>query len=181
MSLSHAILGWLSREPLTGYDLKKRFADSEILYWSGNSNQIYSALLELHRAGLVAQQVEQPASGPARKVYTLSEQGAAELRAWLLSTPEPPQVRHPFLVRLIWADQLSDNERADLLARYEDELRAKLLVLREQASRQQGYPGGSAGAVQSWAVDMQRWLAIYEEELAWLGTLHTLLADEQEG
>ena len=119
MSINFAILGFLSREPLTGYDLKKRFAGSEIFYWSGNNNQIYRALVELHQAGRVEQTIEHPESGPARKLYMLTDQGRAELRRWLLSPPELPQLRHPLLIRLAWADQLEASELDGLLAQYE--------------------------------------------------------------
>jgi hypothetical protein len=39
MSIKHAILGFLSWQPSTGYELKKLFAESDTLSWSGNNNQ----------------------------------------------------------------------------------------------------------------------------------------------
>ena len=165
MSINFAILGFLSREPLTGYDLKKRFAGSEIFYWSGNNNQIYRALVELHQAGWVEQTIEQPESGPARKLYTLTDQGRAELRRWLLSPPELPQLRHPLLIRLAWADQLEAAELDELLAQYEEELRVKLLMLRQQMRRDPAPAGGL------WEIVSARWIAFYEQEWEWVQRL----------
>ena len=177
MTIEFAILGFLSYEPLTGYDLKKRFAGSDLLHWSGNSNQSYPALVALRQAGQVAQTVEQPPRGPARKVYALTEAGRAALREWLLATPDPPTLRHPLLVHLLWADQLTPPEQADLLARYEEELNIRLLMLREQARRQ---PAEQAVRPLREAAQ-RRWLAVFEEELAWIRELRAELAAAEGG
>ena len=49
MSIKLAILGMLSWKSSTGYELKKIFEDSSFMYWSGNNNQIYKALLNVKR------------------------------------------------------------------------------------------------------------------------------------
>src|SRR5512141_798026 len=107
MSIRHALLGFLSWRPLTGYDLKKRVADSEFLHWSGNSNQIYTTLIQLHREGLVTARTEQQENLPPRKTYTLTDSGRDQLESWVLSAPELPETRGSFLVQLAWADHLS--------------------------------------------------------------------------
>ncbi len=66
MTIDYAILGLLSWKPLSGYDLKKLFSDSSILYWSGNNNQIYKALIQLHQDGLVSQETQLQESLPAK-------------------------------------------------------------------------------------------------------------------
>lgn len=130
MDIQYAILGLLNGQPLSGYDLKKIIAESELFYWSGNNNQIYNSLVALHRAGLVTQDVQPQAALPARKVYTITEAGRAALRAWLLSEPELPEARAPFLIRLAFTGPLDGGELLDLLARYEDEVRVRLQMLR---------------------------------------------------
>src|SRR5512143_1224114 len=100
MSIKYAILGFLSWRPLSGYDLKKLFEESVAFHWTGNNNQIYKALVELHNQGLVDVRVEQQADYPPRKVYSITGEGQAALRAWVLSAPELPQVRNSFLVQL---------------------------------------------------------------------------------
>ena len=57
VSIKHAILGILSFKPLTGYDIKKIIQESSFMYWSGNNNQVYKALLELHDKGFVTNEV----------------------------------------------------------------------------------------------------------------------------
>lgn len=168
MSIQYAILGFLSWEPLTGYDLKKRFAESDVLYWSGNNNQIYRALVELHQDGLVTQTIHDQPSGPSRKVYTITDLGLAELRAWLMTVPEPPKLRSPFLVQLTWADQLGAGELDDLLAAYEEEVRIKLLMLREQAQRESVVPDRTPRGAFLWRAIAAHVDEFYERELDWV-------------
>jgi PadR family transcriptional regulator AphA len=181
MSIKYAILGFLSWEPLTGYDLKKRFAESEVLYWSGNNNQIYRALVELHQDGWVTQAIHDQPSGPSRKVYTITGRGLAELRAWVMTVPEPPQLRSPFLVQLAWADQLGAGELDDLLAAYEDEVRVKLLMLREQAQRAPDAPDRTPREVFLWRAITAHVSDFYERELEWVLGLRGDLSTRSEG
>lgn len=53
MTIEDAILGLLSWRALSGYNMKKLFEESPTLYWSGNNNEVYRALLSLHRAECV--------------------------------------------------------------------------------------------------------------------------------
>lgn len=168
MDIKYAILGMLSWRPLTGYDLKKLFADSEILYWSGNNNQIYTTLVQLRKVGLVTQEVEQPETGPARKVYSLTEAGRAALREQARSVPELPQVRSPFLIQLAWSDVLAPDELDELLAHYAEELRVKLLMLEEHAQRGGVVPDRTPREALLWRAIRDRWAAVFANELAWV-------------
>ncbi|WP_020431692.1 PadR family transcriptional regulator, partial [Paenibacillus riograndensis] len=75
---------------MTGYDLKKLIQESSFLYWSGNNNQIYKALVELLNAGFVTNEVRHQDSSPSKKIYTITSSGLAELRKWVVAPPEPP-------------------------------------------------------------------------------------------
>ena len=174
MSIANAILGFLSWQPLSGYDLKKRFADLPTLYWSGNSNQIYTALVDLHKRGLVTKEVQTQESLPARKVYSITPQGRDALRAWVLSTPDLPVLRNTFLVQLAWADLLSADELDTLLAAYEGELAIQVLMLREDAQRHRAngaVPQRTAREAYLWDMISDNWIGYHEYELSWIRTL----------
>lgn len=180
MSIKYAILGFLNWTPLSGYDLKKLFAESAILYWSGNNNQIYRALVELHQENRVTQDVAYQSDKPPRKVYTITDQGRADLRQWLQATPEVTQIRSGLLIQLLWADLLAPAELDELLARYEDELRVYHLMLQEQSRRDQA--GQTAVSTPRtpreaylWAQVTTFWTTSYENELAWIRQLRTNL------
>jgi PadR family transcriptional regulator AphA len=177
MSIRHAILGFLSWTPLTGYDLKKLFADSEVLYWSGNNHQIYRALVELHDENLVTRDIQQQENRPARKIYSITEKGLAELRDWLHSTPELPQLRDPFLIQLAWADQLSAGELETLLGTYEEELALKLLMLSAENQRHDVSPRRTPRETYLWGMITENQVAHYEQELAWVRKLRKELRE----
>jgi DNA-binding PadR family transcriptional regulator len=167
MSIKYALLGFLSETPLTGYDLKKRFSASEIFHWSGNNNQIYRALVELHDEGLVSVDVQQQVNKPPRKVYTITEVGRAALRAWIGVTPEPPQIQHALLEKLTWADQFEPELISAMLTSYAEDLRVYLLMLREREQRNAGSPLQRRIA--------EHWQSFYQSELDWVSTLrHSL-------
>jgi DNA-binding PadR family transcriptional regulator len=185
MSIELAILGLLSWRPLSGYDLKKKFADSLALPWSGNNNQIYTTLVKLHRDGLVTRKVEDPERGPSRKIYSITAQGLAELKRLTLAEPELPQLRHTFLVQLAWADQLGPAELDALLAKYEDEAANRLILLQAQHPHWDAQAKGDAYATAAqarssretflWTAILEDGIAFYENELRWVQELRKAL------
>ena len=182
MSIRFAILGFLSWKPFTGYELKKIFADALSFHWSGNNNQIYGSLVELHGTGSVSIEVVQQEKFPAKKLYTITEQGRAELREWLLSEPELPILRSLAHVQLAWSESLSGTELDALLASYERQLSDQAIMCRETIRRANVAEGAGHGAPARsvrenliWkSIDENR-AAFFESELVWARSLRSKL------
>lgn len=102
MSLRFAILGLLSRESLTGYDLTKRFDTTIAFFWSAKHSQIYPELAALTKEGLVTFEVVTQTSKPNKKVYTITDLGCAELARWIAEPRDKRTVKDPLLLRT-WA------------------------------------------------------------------------------
>ena len=168
MSIKFAVLGLLCREPLSGYDLKKKIAESAALYWSGNNNQIYTTLVQLHKEGLVTFEVMNQDEFPAKKVYAVTAEGLALLKDWLVSQPELPEIRDDFLIRIAWADLLEEAELQNLIDQYEEELGVRLLIEKEKARR--GTAEGQKDPRQALfeRLVVENILSFYENELKWL-------------
>lgn len=181
MNIQHALLGFLSWQPLTGYDLKKLVADSEILHWSGNSNQIYTTLVQLQRAGLVEVETTQQENLPPRKTYTLTAAGQEQLRSWVLSAPELPEARNSFLVQLAWADQLEARELEGLVAGYEQAVEAELTMCREKIRRGRPAPDRTAREKYLWKMAHENRLRAWEAELGWARDLRKGLGRHEGG
>jgi len=179
MSIKCAILGILSWKPSTGYELKKMFEDSSFMHWSGNNNQIYKALLQMEEEELVSSQVVHQDGSPSKKVYTIAEDGLAELRQWLLSPPEPPEIKKTFLVQLAWSDQLSSQEISDLLSRYEDEVKMQWIMLQENKRRALHSPNRSPRERFLWERISENMISTYEQELHWARETRRVLLERE--
>jgi PadR family transcriptional regulator, regulatory protein AphA len=186
MSIEYAILGLLSLNSLSGYDIKKMFEGSVALYWSGNNNQIYKTLIKLHEKGWVSRETQIQDGSPSRKIYSISEKGLEELRQWVLSKPEIPQIKNSFLIQLAWADLSTTSEIDDLLGAYESELRMQLAMLRFQKQQRNVSPSGiprdayinvllarTPRETFLWNMILENWISCYQAELNWVSELRT--------
>ncbi|MEV4755889.1 PadR family transcriptional regulator [Micromonospora sp. NPDC049559] len=78
--LDMCLLALLAKEPAHGYELVHRFDAAG--FQPVGYGTIYPLLTRMRRLGLVADEMQASPSGPARKVYTLTDAGHARLRAW---------------------------------------------------------------------------------------------------
>lgn len=168
MSIKFVVLGYIGWQPSTGYDLKRIISDSETLPWSGNSNQIYRALVDLHKDGFVSLEVEQQASLPAKKIYSITEEGQNALKAWSKEAPESPKTQKPFFDQLLWSDQLTPDELDALLDEYLNVVGEKLFMIRVQADRKPDFPERTPRESYLWEMIQRNWIATYEMELDWI-------------
>lgn len=140
MSLDHAILGFLSRKPMSGYDLKTRCFDREAAdLWTADQAQVYRTLDRLVKdRRLTVKRIRQRGK-PDRKVFSITDEGRRSLAEWLSSAEEPAPVRDPFLLKLLFADSLLDEDLLRVLDEerdaYQQRLRALRLALSDSAIR----------------------------------------------
>ena len=180
MSIQYAILGLLSSQPMTGYDLKKIMQASPFMHWSGNNNQIYKSLVELLEAGYVTSELKHQESSPSKKIYTITQEGIKALKKWVLSTPEPLEIKKTFLVQLAWADQLNTKELHSLLSGYEEEIRMQVAYHRELIRRGSFSPRRTPREEMIWNSIYENILSSYEQELGWINKLRMELGSKQE-
>ncbi|MFZ6027406.1 MAG: PadR family transcriptional regulator [Chloroflexota bacterium] len=193
MSIENAILGLLSWHPLTGYDIKKMFEGSPALYWSGNNNQIYKALIKLHEEGLVSREVELQEDSPSRKIYAITPAGKTVLKEWVLSQPELPQIKNAFLIQLAWSDALTAGELDGILETYETDMRMQVAMLQHQEKQKNLSPSGvprdayinpalarTPREALLWQAIQENWLTYYQRELDWVCRLRQALTKSQD-
>jgi PadR family transcriptional regulator AphA len=131
VALEHAILGFLSREPMTGYDLKTRCFDMRAGHlWTADQAQVYRSLERLSARGLVRGRLVPQRGKPDRRVYSITSRGRTELSEWLRRPETPTHVRDPFLLHLFFAPDLRDDEIVGLLEHARTEYQRRLDSLR---------------------------------------------------
>jgi DNA-binding PadR family transcriptional regulator len=177
MSINYAILGILSYRSMTGYDLKKVIQDSSFMYWSGNNNQIYKSLIELHNKGLVTNVVKHQESSPTKKVYIITSEGVDALKEWILSPSELIEIKKPFLVQLAWSKQLNTNELNILLDGYENQIKTQLLMINSNKDNKSFLPDRSALEITIWSFINDNILRTYKSELIWIQDLRNAIAN----
>lgn len=116
MSLEAAILGFLTYQPFTGYDLKKMFDTSVRHFWNADQSQIYRTLARLAEDGLAEVEHMPQADRPDRKIYHITPAGRAMFQSWLQGPfPDQPPKSGP-LVQVFFSGKLSDEA---VLAKFE--------------------------------------------------------------
>ncbi|MFT3921806.1 MAG: PadR family transcriptional regulator [Myxococcales bacterium] len=98
--LKYALLGFLLKQPMTGYDLERWIRSSLSYFWPAQLSQVYRTLKQLEDEGLVASEIAPQESRPDRRVYSATPSGLTDFAKWI--TPfvtEIDAIRVPFLVR----------------------------------------------------------------------------------
>ena len=117
-TLGYAILGLLSREDLSGYDLTQRMAGRVGYFWSAKHSQIYPELARLEDGGYVKHSVVEQRERPDKKVYEITAYGLDALKEWVIQPPVPRPTRDELTLKTysVW---LADKVKAAQLFREE--------------------------------------------------------------
>jgi DNA-binding PadR family transcriptional regulator len=104
-STAYVILGMVSREARSGYEIKAAVDSSTRFFWAASYGQIYPELKRLSEAGLVGG-IDAPRGERKRTVYAITAAGEAELQGWLRRPPEVAEMREEGLLKLFFAGVL---------------------------------------------------------------------------
>jgi len=97
-----ALLGLLSFEPMSGYDLKQLISWSVNHFWREGYGQIYPTLQQLEKQRLVAKKTQRQRGKPDRNVYSLTPAGRERLKQWLSESASPEVPRNELLLKLFF-------------------------------------------------------------------------------
>jgi PadR family transcriptional regulator AphA len=98
----NALLGLLSLEPMSGYDIRQMISRSIGYFWSESYGQIYPGLKRLATDGLVEKKTERRKGSPDRHVYSLTAAGREQLRRWLKLPAAREVPRDELLLKLFF-------------------------------------------------------------------------------
>lgn len=113
----YSILGCLSLEPMSGYDIK-RFLDRTLVhFWSESYGQLYPALRALEEEGLIAGREVPGGRGREKRIYRITDAGRERLRAWLMEPAEPARPRYEHSLKLFFGFNAPPEVSLEHLAR----------------------------------------------------------------
>ena len=152
MSLGHGILGLLSYEPMTGYDLAKLFASSVNFFWRAQTSQIYLELGKLEKKGMVSSEQILQTDKPNKKLFSITDAGKEELRRWMQQDEDAADAlkdyKSAFLMRIFFSGDLLEEETVQLLQAFSDQCGARMEQLRAVSQQLKEFADAQDNALQ---------------------------------
>ncbi|MBN1975996.1 MAG: PadR family transcriptional regulator [Anaerolineae bacterium] len=158
--IRHFILGLLSQQPMSGYDIKRFLKSLSWLIDVPSLGSLYPSLHALLKDGLVTVKVIAGQDRPSRKIYAITEAGGEALQTWLKQPSDSNASLKKFVMRLALAGQLS---QVGLLAHLEQ--RRARVAAHKMALEQ---AGETKGADLGKRLMLDYGLSLAAAELTWL-------------
>jgi DNA-binding PadR family transcriptional regulator len=138
------LLGLLTVEPMSGYDLGQAIRASIGHFWNESYGQIYPNLKKLAAGGFVTAKAERQKGKPDRQVYSVTPKGRTRLAKWLAVEPQPEIPRNELLLKLFFGVQASPQALMGYVERMAERERAVLEEIkrleREEITQMVRYP-----------------------------------------
>ena len=144
MDVKSILLGFLTYQSMTGYELKKFFSISFSFFSGLSYGSIYPALKRMEKEGLITMRLEVQDGPPNRKVYTITDLGKKTFAKALEAPFRFERIKNPFLTRLFFFAHLSKDARVNAAVGYlesvkhvQEELEAARSKIETHADRYQ--------------------------------------------
>jgi PadR family transcriptional regulator AphA len=174
-SFEQVLLGMISLQPSTGYDLKRRFATTPLGVYQPSSGALYPALERLQRRGLLASEaLPQAGHGRPRRRYQLTDDGRQAHLDWVREPVVPETVAQDLGLHLVRFVMMAGVLPDEAVAAFLDSLRAALAGFVATLERQAGAMDGAENPYPALAAE--HGLAVHRASLAWAEQAITRLA-----
>ena len=181
MSLKHALLGLLSHQPMTGYELKQFFDSTVQHFWNAELSQIYPALKTLEEHGWVEKHVAPRDGRPERKIYELTDAGRSEFLRWAREPLPPSDLRDAFMIKVFFGSEMPVEDMLVLLRRQMEEHQKMLAfsetVLRPRIQHAREVEKASPRHQLFWTLTLEMAIAYRKAYIDWCERAMRLLED----
>ena len=127
--MDYVLLGLLSHEPMTGYEMKKRLDSSLRFFWGGSFGSIYPTLNQLEQEGKGTN--ENASSNVREKIsYSITDIGREALKEWLKKPAEKDEIRYETLLKLFFGNETGFEGAGEHIERFEEKCKDELQILR---------------------------------------------------
>ncbi|GLC32519.1 PadR family transcriptional regulator [Clostridium omnivorum] len=127
--MDQVILGLLSHESLTGYEIKKRIDTMLKYFWSGSYGSIYPTLSSLVADGFVTKN-ETVENGRDKIIYTITNTGRYHLQEWLAIPVTKDELRYETLLKLFFGSVAGTKISLEHIENFEEKIKNELIVLK---------------------------------------------------
>lgn len=122
------ILGLLSHEDLTGYEIKKRMDTALKYFWGASYGSIYPALSDLVGRGLAIKR-DGAVNGRNKLIYSITEEGRAYLKGWLALPVEKDELRYETLLKLFFGRDGGEEQAITHINAFQEKIEKELPYL----------------------------------------------------
>lgn len=122
------ILGLLSHEELTGYEIKKRMDTALSYFWNASYGSIYPALSDLVDRGLAVRR-DGAANRRNKLIYTITEDGRNYLKNWLAQPASKDELRYETLLKLFFGAEQGEEQALSHIEAFEAKIKKELPYL----------------------------------------------------
>lgn len=141
--MNQVILGFLSHEPMTGYEIKKRIDSTLSYFWSGSYGSIYPTLSELEKNGLVTKE-ESRENNRTKLTYAITDEGRIQLKEWLTVPVVKDELRYETLLKLFFGGELGAEGTLQHILNFEEKIKKELPFLEMCVGQLEGLPDQEA-------------------------------------
>lgn len=122
------ILGLLSHESLTGYEIKKRMDTSLNYFWGASFGSIYPTLSSMLDNGLVTKS-DDTDSGRNKQIYSITQKGREYLLDWLKRPVEKDIMRYETLMKIFFGNEGGEEITAQHINAFKTKIQRELSKL----------------------------------------------------
>lgn len=126
--MDYVLLGLLSHESMTGYEMKKRLDTTLRFFWGGSYGSIYPTLNQLEKEGKVTKE-DTSINGREKISYSITGYGKETLKEWLQKPVEKDEIRYETLLKLFFGNETGFERTKDHIERFEEKCKNELAVL----------------------------------------------------
>lgn len=123
------ILGLLSHEDLSGYDIKKRIDGAISFFWKGSFGNIYPALKDMESGGLIVKN-DTSVGGRERLTYHITDEGKSVLKNWLQEEQASNELKYETLLKLFFGGAGSKKVSVHNIEVFEEQIEKDLKILK---------------------------------------------------
>ncbi|MEV1170753.1 PadR family transcriptional regulator [Nonomuraea sp. NPDC049784] len=138
MALKHAVLAALLGGEYSGYQLTKIFDVGVSNFWYAAPQQLYAELTKLEADGLIAGREVVQTGRPNKRMFTVTEAGAAELATFAATPSKPLLIRDDLAVKVHAVDHVDPGPVIEQLRERAEEAAAKLALFEQILQRMRG-------------------------------------------
>ena len=176
--LDCVILGLLSHESLTGYEIKKRIDIGIKHFWSASFGSIYPTLEGMLNSGMVTR-LDTKERGRSKARYTITDLGRRRLAEWLAQPAEKDELRYETLLKLFFCGDAGKDEALGHIERFGRNIEKQLPFLDASVERLNNVKDTDP-AHRYYMLTAMCGVRIYNALLEWCGEAKMLLEETNE-